>query len=84
MPIEQTSISILNIKKLVNNLHGQFLTTQWRGKESRQMIQRHVSLLHQDLEYLVQNDIELVPEGIQLSAVQLRTSPIRSPPKGQS
>lgn len=32
MPYEQTSYSILNIKKLINSPNGQFISTLWKGK----------------------------------------------------
>ena len=42
-PTEQTSIAILNMKRLVNCPYGQFITTLWRGSESRIMIDSQVT-----------------------------------------
>jgi hypothetical protein len=59
MPTEQTSFSILNMMKLVNSPHGQFISTLWRGSESREMIEDHVSAHYQELEVCVRNGITL-------------------------
>ena len=38
MPYEQTSYSILNIKKLINSPNGQFISTLWKGKHENDRI----------------------------------------------
>ena len=59
MPTEQTSVSILNMLKLVNSPSGQFITTLWRGKESREMIKEHVTAHYYKLDDCVRNGIKL-------------------------
>ena len=41
LPTEQTSFSILNLEKLVNSPYGQFVSTLWRGTESRENLVVH-------------------------------------------
>ena len=59
MPTEQTSFSVLNVKELLNCPYGQFITTLWRGSESREMIEKHVTNFFNEI-------VELVKTGIVL------------------
>ncbi|XP_066914971.1 uncharacterized protein [Clytia hemisphaerica] len=58
-PTEQTSFSILNIEELVTCPYGQFISTLWRGKESRETLQLHVSKIYEELTHLVKNGVKL-------------------------
>ena len=60
MPTEQTSFSVLNIRELVNCPYGQFITTLWRGSESRQMIETHVLFYFDEVSQLVRNGTSLI------------------------
>ena len=62
-PTEQTSFSILNIKKLVNCPYGQFLTTLWRGSESREMLCTHIRHHYEELTELVKYGVTLFVNG---------------------
>lgn len=59
-PTEQTSFSILNLKKLVNCPYGQFITTLWRGSESREMLSTHVGKHYEELTKLVKHGVTLI------------------------
>ena len=59
-PTEQTSFSVLNLKEMVNCPYGQFITTLWRGSESREMIFVHVGNHYTELTELVKNGVTLV------------------------
>ncbi|XP_047139031.1 uncharacterized protein LOC124814958 [Hydra vulgaris] len=59
-PTEQTSFSLLNLKKMINSPYGQFITTLWRGSESKVMLEIHVKCHYEDLTDLVLNGINLV------------------------
>ena len=59
MPTEQTSFSIINIRELLNCPYGQFITTLWRGSESREMIETHLSVFFDEVIELVQNGVTL-------------------------
>ena len=59
MPTEQTSFSILNIKELLNNPYGQFISTLWRGSESREMIETHIAAHYNELSKMVRNGLHL-------------------------
>nr|XP_047142024.1 uncharacterized protein LOC124816524 isoform X2 [Hydra vulgaris] len=54
-PTEQTSFSLLNLKTLINSPYGQFITTLWRGSESKIMLDTHVKCHYQDLTDLIIN-----------------------------
>ena len=58
-PTEQTSFSVLNIAEMVNNPYGQFISSLWRGAESRNMLKSHVSVHHKELAHAVKNGISL-------------------------
>lgn len=62
-PTEQTSYSILNLEEMINNPYGQFVSTLWRGSESRSMLKVHVSDHYNELHELVLNGIDLIIEG---------------------
>ena len=64
MPTEQTSFSIINMMKLVNSPYGQFVSTLWKGKESRAMIKTHVSAHYEELEDTVKNGVTLSVDGV--------------------
>ena len=59
MPTEQTSISILNMFKLINSPYGQVITTLWRGKESRMMVKKHVGVHYKVLEDMVRGGVSV-------------------------
>ena len=54
----------MNLKTLVNSPHGQFITTLWRGSESRKNLDCHVSIHYKELESLVRNGITLEVDGL--------------------
>ena len=58
-PTEQTSFSILNIPELSSCPYGQFISTLWRGGESRKMLELHAKEHYDDLKYLVENGVTL-------------------------
>lgn len=66
MPTEQISFSVLNIRSMINNPYGQFINCLWRGSESRDGLQIHVSdhfkaldeVAGKGIELLVNNEIE--------------------------
>ena len=58
-PTEQTSFSILNMTDLVNNPYGQFISSLWRGSESRAMLKIHVDSHYQELTEAVKNGVSL-------------------------
>ena len=62
MPTEQSSFSILNIEELVNCPYGQFITSLWRGSESREMIENHLNIFFKEVEQLVKCGIEVCGE----------------------
>ena len=59
-PTEQTSFSLLNLTKMINSSYAQFITTLWRGSESKDMLAKHVECHYQDLTDLIMNGIDLV------------------------
>jgi len=59
MPTEQISFSLLNLIGLANNPYGQFISSLWRGSESREMIEIHCSKHYEELEELVKSGIDL-------------------------
>lgn len=63
-PTEQTSYSVLNLKDLVSCPYGQFISTLWRGKESRKMLQIHAQKHYNELCDLVKNGINLNINGL--------------------
>ena len=63
-PTEQTSFSILNIKKLVNCPYGQLITTLWRGSESREIIFTHVGRHWEELTELTKKGVQLIVDII--------------------
>lgn len=63
-PTEQTSYSVLNLRKLVNCPYGQFISTLWRGSESRDMIESHVSCHYNDVTLAVKNGVDLIIDGV--------------------
>ncbi|XP_066917770.1 uncharacterized protein [Clytia hemisphaerica] len=62
-PTEQTSFSIMNIQDLVSGPYGQFITTLWRGSESRETLEMHCKHHYQELSELVKNGIRLTLNG---------------------
>ena len=54
-----TSFSLLNLKELLNCPYGQFITTLWRGSESREMIYQHLSSFFDEIIKLVKNGVTL-------------------------
>ena len=62
-PTEQTSFSILNMLELVNNPYGQFISTLWRGKESRENIEMHVNAHYIEINEAVEYGITLEVDG---------------------
>ena len=63
MPTEQTSYSILNMLKMVNTPYGQFISTLWRGSESREMITSHVLHHYNELDAAVRHGMSLEVNG---------------------
>ena len=59
-PTEQTSFSILNMADLANNPYGQFITSLWRGAETRNMLKLHASTHYSELSHVVSNGVSLV------------------------
>lgn len=59
MPTEQTSFSILNMLEFTNSPYGQYVSTLWRGSESREMIESHVTEHFNELTNLVKYGVEL-------------------------
>lgn len=59
MPTEQTSYSILNMLEFTNSPYGQFISTLWRGSESREMIDSHITFHFNELTNLVKSGIVL-------------------------
>ena len=59
MPTEQTSVSVMNMTKLINSPYGQFITTLWRGSETREMIVDHVSMHYAEMDHCVRHGITL-------------------------
>ena len=58
-PTEQTSFSVLNIEELITCPYGQFISTLWRGKESRETLQTHVARIYNELADLVKHGVDL-------------------------
>ncbi|XP_066925516.1 uncharacterized protein [Clytia hemisphaerica] len=58
-PTEQTSFSVLNIEELITCPYGQFISTLWRGKESRETLRTHVSRIYNELTDLVKYGVDL-------------------------
>ena len=63
-PTEQVSFSVLNMMKMVNSPHGQFINCLWRGSESREGLLLHLSAYLADLENVVKNGIQLSVNGV--------------------
>ena len=63
MPTEQTSFSILNIPQLLNSPNGQFISTLWRGEESRKNFDINVMATYQALHSIVTNGVTLLLDG---------------------
>ena len=61
-PTEQTSFSLMNLKTLSNSPNGQFISTLWRGSESRENLDSHVLDHYKELENLVRNGVTLEVE----------------------
>lgn len=58
-PTEQTSFSVLNIEELITCPYGQFISTLWRGMESRETLRTHVSRIYNELTDLVKYGVDL-------------------------
>ena len=61
-PTKQT-YAILNMKMMLNNPYGQFISTLWRGSESRSMLEIHVQDHYDSLTEAVMNGLSLIVEG---------------------
>ena len=64
MPTEQTSFAVLNIRELSNCPYGQFISTLWRGSESRKMIESHVLFHYNELAELVKSGVTLNVDNV--------------------
>ena len=58
-PTQQMSVSILNMKELVNSPLGQFVLASWRGGEGRPMLRAHMATNFAELEKLAKDGIVL-------------------------
>jgi len=59
IPTEQISYSILNNECLLQSPYGQFLSSLWRGSESRLNIEIHVSEHYKEIKELLLNGISI-------------------------
>lgn len=62
-PTEQMSFSILNLTDLINSPNGQFLSSIWRGPESRQYIKAHMKGHYKDVTQAVEQGLALTING---------------------
>ena len=51
------------MQKLVNSPYGQFVSTLWRGSESREMLETHVEAHYEELDACVRNGIKVNISG---------------------
>ncbi|XP_066930040.1 uncharacterized protein [Clytia hemisphaerica] len=59
-PTEKTSFSLFNLLSFANNPYGQFISTLWRGSESRSMLDSHVSSHCKELKEAVLNGVDII------------------------
>ena len=58
-PTEQTSFSLLNLIDLASGPYGQFITTLWRGSESRRTLKIHCQAHYDEMTDLVKNGVTI-------------------------
>lgn len=58
-PTEQTSFCILNLIDLASGPYGQFITTLWRGSESRRTLKIHCKAHYDEMTDLVKNSVTI-------------------------
>ena len=62
-PTEQTSFSVLNMKQILQSPHSQFISSLWRGAESRENLELHLASHFIELEDAVKNSLEVMVEN---------------------
>ena len=62
---EQVSFSILNVKELLNSPYGQFVCIIYRGKETREDIEKYSRMYHDEITEMLADGADFVnPSGI--------------------
>ena len=61
---EQVSFSLLNVNELLHSPYGQFVSTIYRGKETRESIEQHTHVYHNEVkEMLINGGDFITPSG---------------------
>ena len=63
-PTKQMSFSILNLTDLINSPNGQFLSSIWRRRERKKVIQAQMKVHYKDVTQAVEQGLTLTVNGL--------------------